>query len=361
MRCRLWRRKEVAVQNDANVNAMTDRPTVAVCIPTYNQSRYLIESVRSACAQTYPGVEVWVSDDASTDDTPAVLERLAREFPQLRYHRQAVNLNIAANNTWLLSQPQTEYTIRLDSDDIMEPHYVETLVALLAANPRAGYAHSAVRVIDENGAALSVTRVARPTGFRSSEDALRDAVAGYRVAANIVMFRTAALRELDYYRGRPDFVEDYDLAVRMPDAGYGNVYCDEVLSRYRVWTDPKRVRSKRKGLQLRGYIRIFDEALGPAFRRRGWSEAPLRRQREKLAVRHAAGCFGSEYTPSERAELRALLRALAGEPAVWLRLRLRAIDLGFGSFFDANRALRKWLKQIVKETLSRYRTRRSAS
>ena len=87
---------------------------------------------------------------------------------------------------------------------------------------------------------------------------MRDAVTGYRVAANIVMFRAAPLRQLDYYRGRPDFVEDYDLSVRMPDAGYGNVYCDEILARYRVWTDPKRGALEAQGAsttRLHPYLR----------------------------------------------------------------------------------------------------------
>jgi glycosyltransferase involved in cell wall biosynthesis len=340
---------------------MTPRATVAVCIPTYNQSAYLRLSVRSACNQTYAGVEVWVSDDASTDDTATVLAQLALEFPQLRYYVQPQNLNIAANNTWLLAQPQTEFVIRLDSDDIMEPRYVETLVALMQAHPTAGYAHSAVQVIDERGAPISVTRLARPTGFRSAEKALRDAVSGYRVAANIVMFRAAPLRQLDFYRGRPDFVEDYDLSVRMPDAGFGNVYCDEVLARYRVWTDPKRVRSKRKGLQLRGYVRIFEEAFEPAFARRGWSLDILWRERRKLAVHHAAECFAAQYSASERSELIALLWRLSGSPSIALWVRLSALKLGLRSVFEREQAFRKRLKRVVKAALSKWRSARPVS
>jgi cellulose synthase/poly-beta-1,6-N-acetylglucosamine synthase-like glycosyltransferase len=340
---------------------MTGNPTVAICIPTYNQSRYLVEAVTSACSQTYPGVEVWVSDDASTDDTAQVLARLALRFAQLRYHVQPQNLNIAGNTTWLLAQPQTDFVVRLDSDDVMEPNYVATLLPLMLANPTAGYAHSAVAVIDEEGKRLSVTRVARPTGFRSADKALRDAVTGYRVAANIVMFRAAPLRELDYYRGRPDFVEDYDLAVRMPDAGYGNVYCDELLARYRVWTDPKRGRSKRKGLQLRGYIRIFDEAFEPAFGRRGWSTNVLWRERRRLALHHASECFAPQYSAAERAELIALLRQLAGGSSFALRIRVFALTLGLRSAFELEQALRKRVKRIAKAMLSRWRSVRPAS
>ena len=277
----------------------------------------------------------------------------------MRYFVQPQNLNISANNTWLLAQPKTDFVIRLDSDDIMEPQYVETLLALMVANPTAGYAHTAVRVIDEEGTPLSVTRVARPTGFRSSDAALRDAVTGYRVAANIVMFRAEPLHRLDFYRGRPDFVEDYDLSVRMADAGYGNVYCDEILARYRVWTDPKRARSKRKGLQLRGYVRIFDEAFAPAFARRRWKTTSLWRERRKLAVHHAAECFAPQYTPAEREELTTLLWQLSGSPALALSMRLLALRLGLRSFFESEQASRKRLKRFAKATLHKWRALRS--
>lgn len=93
---------------------------VAICIPTYNQAKYLLESVSSACGQTHPNVEVWVSDDASTDHTPQIMAELSH-LPQVRYHRHPHNLGIAANNNWLLSQPKTEFIVRLDSDDILSP------------------------------------------------------------------------------------------------------------------------------------------------------------------------------------------------------------------------------------------------
>ena len=53
-------------------------PSVAICIPTYNQVGFLERAVESALRQDYEGpTEIWVADDASTDGTAALLERLA--------------------------------------------------------------------------------------------------------------------------------------------------------------------------------------------------------------------------------------------------------------------------------------------
>lgn len=330
---------------------MQELPSVAVCIPTFNQAQYLIDSVGSACRQTYPNVEVWVSDDASTDETPEVMAKLSQQFPQLRYYRQPKNVGIAANNTWLLSQPSTEFIVRLDSDDLLKPNYVETLIALLKRYPEAGYAHTAVQEINEHGENRAVRRVARKEEFQSAEKALRAAVSGYRVAANICIFSVKALTELRFYDNRPEFVEDYDLAVRMADAGYGNVYADEILASYRVWTDVKKTRSKRKNLQLQGYIRIFEESLLPAFQRRGWDTKLIAKQRRQFAILHSAYCFLPIFNQAERTELIALLKELGDSPA--LRLRLLALSWGLAPFFEWQHSTELKLKGTVKGWLSR--------
>jgi glycosyltransferase involved in cell wall biosynthesis len=330
---------------------MQKQASVAVCIPTFNQAQYLLDSVGSACHQTYPNVEVWVSDDASTDETSEVMTELCQQFPQVHYHRQQKNLGIAGNNTWLLSQPKTKFIVRLDSDDVLMPHYVETVVALMEKFPDAGYTHTAVQEISEHGENRSVRRVSRKEVFQDAQKALQASVSGYRVAANICMFRSKVLRELNVYEGRPEFVEDYDLSVRIADAGYGNIYIDEILACYRVWTDAKKARSKRKHLQLQGYIRIFEESLLPAFQRRGWDTRVIDEQRQKFAILHSAYCFLPIYNQSERTELVALLKELGDSPA--LRLRLLALSWGLAPFFEWQHATELKLKGIVKGWLSK--------
>jgi glycosyltransferase involved in cell wall biosynthesis len=333
---------------------MQELPSVAVCIPTFNQAQYLVHSVGSACNQTYPNIEVWVADDASTDETPEVMTQLCQQFPQLHYYRQPQNLGIAGNNTWLLNQPKTEFIVRLDSDDVLKPNYVETLVTLLQKYPEAGYAHNAVQEINEYGENRSVRRISRKQEFQNAEDALQASVSGYRVAANICMFRSNVLQKLRFYEGRPEFVEDYDLSVRIADAGYGNVYINDILACYRVWSDVKKARSKRKNLQLKGYIRIFEESLLPAFERRGWDTKVIAQQRCKFAIIHSAYCFLPIFNQAERAELVGLLKKLGDSPA--LRLRLLALSWGLAPIFEWQHHTELKLKGIVKGWLSKLTT-----
>ncbi len=327
-----------------------DSPTIAVCIPTYNQAQFVGRAVESALRQTgHTHVEVWVSDDASTDDTPAVMAALSARDPRVHYHRHEKNLGIAENSSWVLKQPAAGFVVRLDSDDLLLPDYVRVLHARLVDHPDAAYAHSSVAVIDANDVVQSVSHLFRPREYVSADEALRDALKGYKTVANILMFRAEALRRANYYHGRPSYTEDYDLSVRLADLGYGNVYVSEVLAHYRVWGDAQGTRHHRKAMHLRGLTQLFHGPFVDAFTRRGWSLAPVHRARTRVAVRFATSVFMPWITADERAELVPLLYELDGGFRVHLRVFLLRLGLApvFAAMARWDTSLRRWTKRVL--------------
>ena len=333
--------------------------TVTICIPTYNQAQYLPLAVQSACTQTYGAIKVWVVDDASTDDTPQVMDQLCRRYPNVVYHRQPQNLGIAENCSWMFQQPETKFIVRLDSDDLLDPHYVETLLPLMEKYPQAGYAHTAVYPIDGQGNQGGALYLARLQEYQDAETALRASVSGYRTVANIVMFRRDILHSLNFYKDRPTFVEDYDLSVRLADAGYGNIYCSKVLASYRTWIDDDKKRIKRKFVQIRGFIRVYDESVLPAFQRRGWSDKIVRKEREALAKRNAVYCNSGLFTPEERRELTQLLFTLGDSPG--LRVRILMARAGLGGVFEVQNKVVRAGKLFAKVLLTRVLTRQKVN
>lgn len=70
-------------------------PLVSICIPTYNRSIYLEKTLAAiTCQKPFldKRVEVVVSDNASTDDTFALMSKLEKEYEQLHYHRNEENI-----------------------------------------------------------------------------------------------------------------------------------------------------------------------------------------------------------------------------------------------------------------------------
>lgn len=321
---------------------------IAICIPTFNQAAYLGQAVTSGLGQKNVDCEIWVGDDASTDETPRVAGRFAAE-PRVHYHRQTRNLGIAGNNNSLLRRPQTEFIVRLDSDDVLGPDYAAALVAELKRFPCAGYAHAAVREIDRVGTVTRERTLARKPGFETHEDSLRAMTVGYRVAANICMFRRRALLDVGFYRPDLNFAEDWDMAVRLADAGWGNVYCGRVLADYRVWSDAKNLRARRKLAEIDGCRRVFTDSIEPAYRRRKWPVGPLNRRRQTLAAQHALGVSAAVFDATEKAALVLALRALGDGPP--LRRRLALLRMGFGGALARKEAALLWAKDTTKRLL----------
>jgi glycosyltransferase involved in cell wall biosynthesis len=309
---------------------MTTEAKVAICIPTYNQGAYLEQAVMSAVAQSFP-CEIWVSDDLSTDATPEIMARLVKQHSNLRYIRHDRNLGIKGNPGWILRQPKTEFIVRLDSDDELYPNYVEKMLEVISPSPETGYAHAAVQEIDGEGRCLRLRLLARGSGFQSGDESLRVSLTGYRVAANICMFRRAALEEVGYYR-ELSFAEDWDMAVRIADAGWGNIYLNEVLARYRVWETKDSQRSRRKLAEIEGCSRVFHDSLTAAFKRRNWDLSRVQRASKRIASKHADSLQSALFDKDERDKLKQALRELGDSPN--LRWKLRWINTPLAPFMQ---------------------------
>jgi GT2 family glycosyltransferase len=292
---------------------------IAICISTYNQSAFLRQAVESALRQRNIVAEIWISDDASTDATPAVLAALKREYPALNITTQSRNLGMGGNPNWLLRQPKTKWLVKLDSDDVLAPDYCAELIGLLTQHFEAGYAHANVREIDQHGEFRRTRALYRPQTFISGEQSLKASVQGYRVAANIICFRREALESIGFWKADMSFADDWDLSVRMADQGWGNVHCPKVLASYRVWDDVDGYRAGRKLREIIGITRVFEESLAPAFARRHWNSAPLARRRRVLATNQADALYKLPANSAEFQQIESALLNLGDS------LRLRSI------------------------------------
>jgi glycosyltransferase involved in cell wall biosynthesis len=322
---------------------------VSICIPTYNQAAYIELAVRSAFQQSLKPFEIIIFDDHSTDQTPEILDKLSKEIPIVKHVRQSSNLGIARNVDSCLRYASGDYIIRLDSDDQLSPFYTEKLLKLLMEFPQAGYAHAAIQEIDQSGNFLKERRLFRKTGFIPAESALKEALKGYRVTANILMFKRQALVAVNFLNGLPNFGEDYYLTSFISAAGFGNIYLDEVLGFYRVWVDAAKVRQKRKLAEINGIKRVFEEVLEPAFNNHGWNLTNVKQSRKNYAIRQA-DCLGWDiYTSNEKKELNNELLKLSSAPIVKLYAWMYKKKLG--SIFHLYKKIKSKSRSLIKQAV----------
>jgi glycosyltransferase involved in cell wall biosynthesis len=124
-------------------------PLVTIGITTYNRADYLKQALQSATAQTYPNLEVIVSDNCSTDTTGAVIEGFAD--PRIRYVRQAVNIGPQNNYNFCLSQARGAYFLLLHDDDLIDPDFIDVCVDAVNGNTTVGIIRTGTRLIDAVG------------------------------------------------------------------------------------------------------------------------------------------------------------------------------------------------------------------
>lgn len=104
-------------------------PLISIVLATYNGSAYLATQLDSIFVQTYGRFEVIAVDDASTDDTYAILQSYAARYPHLQVHRNERNLGFIANFEKACSLARGELIALCDQDDYWLPEKLEKLVA----------------------------------------------------------------------------------------------------------------------------------------------------------------------------------------------------------------------------------------
>jgi glycosyltransferase involved in cell wall biosynthesis len=108
-------------------------PFVTIAIPTFNRAALVKSCIAAALAQSYPYFEVFVSDNASTDDTPNVLK--AFDDRRLRSTRQQTNIGLVGNWNACLAQAKGEYVVFVSDDDIVEPWLLDRCIDVIRSEP----------------------------------------------------------------------------------------------------------------------------------------------------------------------------------------------------------------------------------
>ncbi len=111
-------------------------PKVSIGMPTYNRPRELRHALTAIVEQTYPNLEIIISDNASPGDE---VEKVVHEFMardgRIQYYRQAENYGPEHNFQFVLDKATGNYFMWASDDDLREPGFVEELATLLTAHP----------------------------------------------------------------------------------------------------------------------------------------------------------------------------------------------------------------------------------
>ena len=100
---------------------------ISICIPVFNDSKYIRKCIESIIAQTYTDWECIICDDKSTDNT---LECIP-EDPRIKVYKNEKNLGCGLNRRKCIELAKGDWFVFIDGDDYVKKDYLETLIKIL--------------------------------------------------------------------------------------------------------------------------------------------------------------------------------------------------------------------------------------
>ncbi|MFM7135316.1 MAG: glycosyltransferase [Planctomycetota bacterium] len=216
-------------------------PSLTMLVVSYNQERFIEEALRAALAQTHQPLQILVSDDASTDGTFGVIERVVRDYRgphTVRVNRNETNLGLMGHIYRCIELIDTEWVVAAAGDDVSAPHRVERIAAALSRHPGVDAVASGTKDIDEHGQSRAhrgwrLPRIGSPFigPVRSTQ---RGRLLGYLMNDDGYVLGCGAAwkRRLftDFPRVDPDCTEDSAVGFRAAMGGGVCVIAEELVA-----------------------------------------------------------------------------------------------------------------------------------
>ncbi len=124
-------------------------PVVTIVMPIYNGEKYLDSAMQSVLRQDYSNWELICIDDASTDQSAAIINRHAQADPRVLHLTNERNLGLPATLNRGFTEAQGALHSWTSDDNILRPNMIATLVEKLETEPEADVVYAGYSVIDE--------------------------------------------------------------------------------------------------------------------------------------------------------------------------------------------------------------------
>lgn len=199
-------------------------PQVSIIIVNYNGGELLERCICSLRQDAIQDYEIILMDNASTDGS---VEAVAQTFPDIRLIWSERNLGFGAGNNLAARQARGDYLAFLNPDTVVEPGWLDALVAALERDPRIGLATSQILLLDAPGTINTCGNDVHYTGLTLCRNAGMDRAALVEPAeVNAISGAACVIRRslFETLRGFDDtfflYMEDTDLSWRVRLAGY---------------------------------------------------------------------------------------------------------------------------------------------
>ena len=179
------------------------KPLISIVLPTHNGKRFIDQSIDSVVNQAWRDWELIVVNDASTDDTPAAIDRWAARDSRITAVHLPKNRTLPGALNEGFSRAWGEYHSWTSDDNWYHPEAFARMLAVLQGEPAAAITHAHSMAVDESGAHMGQI----PTGSAAELYVMN------RIGA-CFLYRREVTAQLKGYDEELFGAEDYDFWLR---------------------------------------------------------------------------------------------------------------------------------------------------
>jgi hypothetical protein len=181
-------------------------PLVTVAITTLNRPTFLKETLGCVLSQDYPNLDILISDNGSTDATPALARELAGSDSRVRFRRNEMTVPFTEHCSQCVEAARGDYFLLLHDDDRISPRFISQLIMVAGRYPDANVVVPTNTLIDQEGRLLKE--------FDGPGEEIHDGPSfllhwlngetpQYLANVTTVLFRTSMVRYFGCYRALP--------------------------------------------------------------------------------------------------------------------------------------------------------------
>ena len=184
----------------------SNTPRVTIGIPTYNRAgKTLAEAIRSACSQDYNNLEIIISDNCSSDNTPEIVASFTDH--RITYIRQSTNIGSNNNYNACLHEATGDYFLLLHDDDLIDPDFITTCMQQVNYSIEYGVIRTGTRIIDLDG---QHTKDEPNYVYGNHPDEMFLAWVSWKTSFYLcsTLFNTSALKKIGGFHSKNNLFED---------------------------------------------------------------------------------------------------------------------------------------------------------
>ncbi|MGD8777575.1 MAG: glycosyltransferase [Ignavibacteria bacterium] len=223
-------KKEIEEEKQKSKNLS---PFISICIPTYNRSKFILETLKSALDQKYDNFEVVVVDDGSTDNTKEIIKSI--NDPKLRFIEKE-HTNAPDTRNRCIAEAKGDYILWLDSDDEFYPDILNEYVAVLNKYKDVQIVYCNLKTVDVNEKLLRVFKY--PDYYNKLYDAYTFLFTGQPIPNAGTLLKKSIYSEIGNFNTDFKRAHDFEFYSRLFSLKKYNLkHVNKFLYKYKIHED----------------------------------------------------------------------------------------------------------------------------